>query len=51
VTAAYSDALASQTREKLLNSGVAVFASFESAARTLRRYVEYHRFRQELSRN
>lgn len=51
VTAAYSDALASQTREKLLNSGVAVFASFESAARTLRRYVEYRRFRQELSRN
>jgi acyl-CoA synthetase (NDP forming) len=51
VTAAYSDALASETRHKLLTRGVAVFASFESAARTLRRLAEYHRFRREQSLN
>lgn len=51
VTAAYSEALASQTREKLLSRGVAVFSSFESAARTLKRHAGYHRFRQEASLN
>jgi acyl-CoA synthetase (NDP forming) len=51
VSAAYSDSLASQTREKLLEGGVAAFSGFERAAKTLKRHAEYYRYQRELSRN
>ncbi len=49
VTEAYSDALASETREKLVGRGIASFPGFERAARALKKLVEYYQFHPEQS--
>lgn len=51
VTAAYSDALASETRDKLAKRGIPSFSSFERAAKTLRKLAGYHQYRREQSWN
>ena len=51
VTAAYSDALASETRDKLVERGIPSFSNFERAAKTLKRLADYYQFRQEQSWN
>jgi acyl-CoA synthetase (NDP forming) len=37
-----------ELREKVTARGIAVFPSFERAARALCRFVDYHRFRTEV---
>jgi acyl-CoA synthetase (NDP forming) len=51
VTAAYSDALASETRDKLVKRGIPSFSNFERAAKTLRKLADYYQFRHEQSWN
>jgi acyl-CoA synthetase (NDP forming) len=51
VTAAYSDALAAETRDKLAQRGIPSFSNFERAARTLRKLADYNRRRREMNRN
>lgn len=45
VTAAYSDALARETRDKLVARGIPSFSNFERAAKTLKKLADYDRFR------
>ena len=42
------DGVVAELRETVTARGIAVFPSFERAARALRRIVEYHRFREEV---
>jgi acyl-CoA synthetase (NDP forming) len=51
VTAAYSDALAAETRDKLVQRGIPSFSNFERAARTLRKLADYNRRRREMNWN
>lgn len=44
------EAIVAELRERVTASGIASFPSFESAARALRRFVDYHRFREEIGR-
>jgi len=44
------EAIVAELRERVTARGIASFASFERAARALRRFLEYHRFRAEVSR-
>ncbi len=39
------DAVVAELRERVTARGIACFASFERAARALRRFADYHRFR------
>ena len=50
-TSAVGDALATETREKLAQRGIASFSSFERAARSLKKLADCHRLRQEMFRN
>jgi acyl-CoA synthetase (NDP forming) len=47
VTAAYSDALAAETRDKLMQRGIPSYSNFERAARTLRKLADYYHLREE----
>jgi acyl-CoA synthetase (NDP forming) len=51
VTTAHSEALASEIRERLMSKGIPSFPSFERGAKTLKRFVDYHRFKQEQALN
>jgi acyl-CoA synthetase (NDP forming) len=51
VTTAHSEALASETRDLLMKKGIPSFPNFERGAKTLRRLVDYYRFRQKQSKN
>jgi acyl-CoA synthetase (NDP forming) len=51
VTAAYSDALASETRDRLVKRGIPSFSNFERAAKTLKKLTDYYQFRQGHSQN
>jgi len=42
------EAIVAELRERVTASGIASFPSFERAARALRRFVDYHRFREEV---
>ncbi len=50
-TAWYSEALASETRDKLTQRGIASYPNFERAARALKKLTDYHRFRRVQSQN
>ncbi len=45
----YSEALASEARERLMERGIASFSSFERAAKTLKKLADYYQFRKEQS--
>jgi acyl-CoA synthetase (NDP forming) len=49
VPEAYSEVLASEEREKLVERGIASFSSFERAAKTLKKLADYYQFRKEQS--
>jgi acyl-CoA synthetase (NDP forming) len=51
VTAAYSDALAAETRDKLAQRGIPSYSNFERGARTLKKLADYGSLRRELSLN
>lgn len=51
VTDGHDQALASQTRERLAKGGIVCFASFERAAKTMKRLADHYVSRQELSQN
>ena len=51
VTAAHGDALASATRDKLVERGIPSFSNFERGANTVKRLTEYYRSRLERSQN
>jgi len=51
VTAAYSDTLAAETRDKLSKRGIPSFSNFERAAKTLRKLADYQRLWQDRSWN
>jgi acyl-CoA synthetase (NDP forming) len=42
------EAVVAELRERVTARGIAVFPSFERAARALRRFLDYHRFRAEV---
>ena len=44
ITAAYSDALAAETRGKLMERAIPSFPNFERAAKTMNKLAEYYRF-------
>ena len=44
------EAIVAELRERVTASGIANFPSFERAARALRRFVEYNRFREEVGK-
>jgi acyl-CoA synthetase (NDP forming) len=44
------EAIVAELRERVTARGIAAFASFERAARALRRFLDYHRFQAEASR-
>jgi hypothetical protein len=48
---AHVEAIVAELRLQVTARGIASFASFERAARALRRFVDYHRFRAEASRS
>lgn len=45
--AGHLEAIVAELRRRVTSRGIPSFPSFESAARALRRFVDYHRFRQE----
>jgi acyl-CoA synthetase (NDP forming) len=45
------EAIVAELRERVTARGIASFASFESAARALRCFLDHHRFRAEVSRH
>jgi len=44
------EAIVAELRERVTARGIACFVSFERAALALRRFLEYHRFRADVSR-
>jgi acyl-CoA synthetase (NDP forming) len=47
VSTAHSETLALEIRDRLMSKGIPSFPSFERGAKTLKRFVDYYRFRQE----
>ncbi|MCJ7523301.1 MAG: CoA-binding protein, partial [Dehalococcoidia bacterium] len=46
VTAAYSDALAAETRDKLVKRGIPSYSNFERAAKTMKKLADYYQIKQ-----
>jgi len=46
VTAAYSDALAAETRDQLLTRGIHSYINFERAAKTMKKLADYYQTKQ-----
>jgi acyl-CoA synthetase (NDP forming) len=47
VSTAHSETLALEVRDRLMSKGIPSFPNFERGAKTLKRLVDYYRFRQE----
>jgi acyl-CoA synthetase (NDP forming) len=51
VSTAHSETLALEIRDRLISKGIPSFPTFERGAKTLKRFVDYYRFRQEQALN